>query len=86
VKRYLANYLQYTQVFITELVHIKLQQWSTWCVVAEISMNTSTLDPVAQLAWQKGVCCGRAAFDRTDQNKARFSAGVLRPNQSWLVA
>jgi len=37
---------------------------------------------VARLAW---ACRGRAAFGDNFQNKIRFSASVLRPNQTWLV-
>ena len=55
-------------------------------MVAEISMNTSTLDPVAQLAWQNGVCCGRAAFDDTFQNETTFPTVFLRAKQTWIEA
>jgi len=33
--------------------------------------------PVAHLAWKKGVCCGRAAFDITFQHKTTLSLNTL---------
>jgi len=41
---------------------------------------------VMHLAWQNGVCHGRADFDFTFKNKTRFLTGVPRPSQTWLVA
>jgi len=35
--------------------------------------NEASLKTVAHLAWKRGVCCGRAAFDITFQQKTTLS-------------
>jgi len=44
--------------------------WATWYLRAP---RWWPLYPVAHLAWKKGVCCGRAAFDITFQHKTTLS-------------
>jgi len=39
----------------------------------QYSLQKHHMAPVAHLAWKKGVCCGRAAFDITFQHKSTLS-------------
>jgi len=52
-----------------------------------ISLHTAAqLQTVIHLALQKGVCCGRAAFDDTFQNETTFPTVFLRAKQTWIEA